>query len=480
MELNNVVTQKLVVQPVFVSLVHLNVFMGPCRYGAGEQLSYAYEKKASEKTLQFFNDDIAKYIDNRYVEILETKYLEWHEDFAVKEELVQDVLEHNDKVDVYLISGTRLISYVSTILAKASGKPLAFCPLSNSKYSRLGGIDASAHLFALDENYEVYNALSYEELNQTFRVLNVRKALRNMRILYGLRNNVLSFGCVSSFINLSDITKRFGTTILNYNALEFFKALDQMSDEDKATAQAIADELVKNAHGMHMPAENVVNDVQFYVVAKNTMKFFDCNAFTLPCFEMCATQELNKRHFTFCLANSLLKDEGVPAACAADVGSVLTLAILMNLAKKAPHMGNCMVRLEDKEHHSMRILHDVPCQYMKGYDQAPLPIDYASFTMGSWGTTMRYDFAQDAGETITMINLSPNMDKIMIAKGTITGCDDFVTPECKIAVVFDVADSRDFHRKEASFGHHFAWVYGDYVDDLKAFGEMMGLEVVLA
>ena len=47
---------------------------------------------------------------------------------------------------------------------------------------------------------------------------------------------------------------------------------------------------------------------------------------------------------------------------------------------------------------------------------------------------MRYDFSKDNGETLTMINMSPDMKKIMVAKGTINGCDDYLTPECKHAV----------------------------------------------
>lgn len=476
---NSIVTKKLTVQPIFVSLVHLNVFMGPCRYGYGEELTYDYEMKQSLKTYDLFKKDMEQYIDHGYVELLEPKFLEWHEDFAVKEEILQNAIAEDAKTDMYLISGTRLISYVSTIIAKRTGKPLAFCPLSNSKYSRLGGIDAAAHLFASGD-YEVFNALSYEELNQIFRAMKTRKVLKDMKILYGLRNNILSFGCVSSFVDIEDVTRRFGTEILNYNGLEFFKVLDSLSDEEKAQAQALADGLVADANGVHLPAETIVNDTQFYVSAKKIMDFYDCNAFTLPCFEMCATQELNKRHLTFCLTHSLMKDNGIPSACASDIGSVITIAILMSIARKAPHMGNLMVRLEDETHHSLRILHDVCSKYMKGYDEEPLPIDYVSFTKGNWGTTMRYDFAKDAGDKVTLINLSPGMDKMMIVRGTITGCDDFLTPECKHALVFDVADNRDFHKKEAAFGHHFAWVYGDYEEDLKLFAEMLGIEVVTA
>ena len=82
---------------------------------------------------------------------------------------------------------------------------------------------------------------------------------------------------------------------------------------------------------------------------------------------------------------------------------------------------------------------------MKGYEEPDLPIDYVSFTQGKWGTTMRYDFSKDNGEKITMINLSPRMDKMMIATGTINGCDDFLREECRLAVDFTVKDARDFH-----------------------------------
>lgn len=475
----SVVNQKLVVQPVFISLMHKHEFMGPCRYGSGHELSYEYDHDMAMKDLAQFNDDMEKYVDHRLVEIKETKFIEWHEDFAVPEKAVNEAIADNFSVDCYLISGTRLISYVSTILAKRTNKPLLFVPLSNGFQSRLGGIDASAHMMALGFK-EMYNALSFDDLNRMLRLLRTRKALAKTKLLFAMRNNVISFGCVSSFISLQDITDRFGMEILNYNGLEFFNALDNFSDEDEKKAQEIAEALVRDANGMHMPAENVVNDVRFYIAVNNALDQFECNAFTIPCFEMCATRQLNKRHLTFCLSNSLLKDDGIPAACAADVGSVVSLDILMNLTRKSPHMGNCMVMLKDIEKNQMRILHDVCTKQMKGYDEPPLPIDYVSFTKGNWGTTMRYDFAQDAGDTITLINLSPRMDKMMIAKGTINGCDDFLTQECRHAVEFTVKDARDFHYKQAEFGQHYVWVYGDYERDLVDFCKMMEMEPVLA
>lgn len=450
MRKNSVLNDKLVVQPVFISLQHKHVFMGPCRYGIGEELTYDYDHEMAQKDLEYFEKDMNDYLDLGEVELLDTKFIEWHEDFAVPEDQLNAAIAENEKVDAYLISGTRLISYVSTIIGKRTNKPLVWVPLSKSIQSRLGGIDASAHMHALGY-HEMYNALDFDELNRMFRIMRVRKALKNTKIMYALRNNVLSFGCVSSFINLQDVTDRFGTEIVNYNGREFFNMMDEFTEEDNEQAKKYAEELVREANAVHMPAENIVNDCKFYLAVNKVLDQYDCNAFTIPCFEMCATRELNKRHLTFCLTNSLLKDDGIPAACAADIGSVISLDIMMNIARKSPHMGNCMVMVKDIENNTMRILHDVATRCMKGYDN-PDKVDYVSFTKGNWGATMRYDFAKDAGETITMINISPKMDKIMIAKGEITGCDDFLTQECKHAVVFKVKDARDFHAKQEYFG----------------------------
>jgi hypothetical protein len=39
---------------------------------------------------------------------------------------------------------------------------------------------------------------------------------------------------------------------------------------------------------------------------------------------------------------------------------------------------------------------------------------------------------------------------------------------------------KDFFRKELDFGHHYAWVYGDYVDNLRDLAEVLEMELVTA
>lgn len=54
MRKNSVLNDKLVVQPVFISLQHKHVFMGPCRYGIGEELTYDYDHEMAQKDLEYF------------------------------------------------------------------------------------------------------------------------------------------------------------------------------------------------------------------------------------------------------------------------------------------------------------------------------------------------------------------------------------------------------------------------------------------
>ena len=52
MRKNSVLNDKLVVQPVFISLQHKHVFMGPCRYGIGEELTYDYKFPFEEEKIK--------------------------------------------------------------------------------------------------------------------------------------------------------------------------------------------------------------------------------------------------------------------------------------------------------------------------------------------------------------------------------------------------------------------------------------------
>lgn len=467
---------KINIKPILFTLNHINAYKGPCRYGQGYALTYEYDVESAKREFDYFTNEMLPMLDKNKVNLLEPIMLEWHEDFVLREELFEKALAQDSETDYYLIYGLRLSQYFVVELAKRTDKAITLFP-NTGAISKCDHVEMSAPLLAMGRK-EVYPCLDMEDLYKAIDVIRTKKMLASLKVLFPLQIGTHSPGGQSFFLSLEDISDRFGLQFVNPNAFDVFKTIDSLSDEERAAARKVAETLVSEAKGVHLPAENTVKDAEFYVAVKKMMENRECNAFTIPCFEICATMELQRRGLTFCLTHSLLTDEGVPSACAGDVCSIVTKCILMSIAGKAPYMGNTMVM--DRKANQLRLLHDVPCRKMKGYDQPDLPVELVSFTMDNWGTTLRYDFTKDIGETVTLINISPDMKKMMIVKGEINGCDDYLTPECKLAVRFKVEDAEKFIKGQKYVGHHFSLVYGDYTDSLEALAEAYGMDILKA
>lgn len=475
-EIKSLLSEKVVIKPILWTMYHLHAYQGPCRYGQGYALTTEADMETGNREFLRFQERIREGLDADKIEIREPKLLHWNEDFIIHDNVWEESLEDDQDVDLYLVCGLRIAGYFTVELAKRTKKAIAFIP-NESAHSKCDQVDMSAHLLALGRK-EVYSCIDMSDVAKAVDILRVKKFMKKMKIFFPLKSAQLTYGCQSSYLTLDHVKERFGVDFSFINAQEVFDVIDQLNDEERAECAALADQLVASAKGVHMPAEYVKNDMEFYAAIKKLMALHECNAFTIPCFEVCATRELNKRQFTFCLAKSLLKEEGIPAACAGDVCSVLTTGILMAVANAAPYMGNTMVW--DRENNECRILHDVPTRYMKGFDQEALPVELVSFAMDGWGTTLRYDFSRDIGEKVTLINMSPDMKKIMIVTGEISGCDNYLTPECKLAMRFKVADANHFHQCQQWVGHHFSMVYGDYAQQVAELAEDYGMEVLRA
>lgn len=461
------------VKPIAFSLYHRNAYQGPCRYGEGYALTYEYDEEVGRRQLADFREQLCEAVDLEKVELLEPIMLHWCEDFVLSEELFTEALKDDENVDFYLLYTLRISNLFSVKLAERTQKPIGF--ISNSKgISRVGDVDPAARLHAMGR--ECYSFLCYQDVMPVLDALRVKKALAQTKILYPLKGNALSAGCQSSFMTLEGVCHTFGVEFHHLDAMQVLDMLDTMSEEEQRSAEQRANSIVAEAITTHMPIENTVGDVRFYTVIRKLLDQYGCNAFTIPCFEVCATRELMRRKTTFCLTHSLLKDEGIPSACASDVGSLIAIEIMMNLSKMAPYMGNTMVM--DRDKNLVRTLHDVPSRHMKGYNTA-LPVELVSFTLGNWGTTMRYNFDLDKGQTVTAMGMSPDFKKMMIVTGTVDGCDNYLVPECKLAMRYTVADARKFYRFQQFVGHHLVVVYGDFREQLIEVAAQYGMETMI-
>ena len=172
----------------------------------------------------------------------------------------------------------------------------------------------------------------------------------------------------------------------------------------------------------------------------------------------------------------MLKNEGYPAACEGDLSALLATILLMYHSKKSTYMGN--PSMESKEGNILAIQHDAVSLKMKGLDKPDLPYEIRHFTQGGWGAVLRYDFAKDRGQEVTLARFNPTATKLLLARGEIVAGVGFDGGGCELGLHIKVPNVAELIHKQADFGHHMAMVYGDYAQQIKKLADLMKFEVV--
>ncbi len=466
--MNEALNLKVKVKPVLPLLVHSGVYEGPCRVGDEKSLNPEFERSRAEEELKKFCKTLKSKL-TKEAELLDPTIIEWGEDWVIPREELKKLDSISNRVDLFLIARSGLTQYPSIEIARRYRKPVAML-------GQVASVDISAYLRA--RGMEGYAFIDFDELNHFISLLRVRKSLRQTRILIVSDGGMLPVGVVSSVWNMEDVKSRFGIDYKCVPSNEVFEEMDKVlqSKSEQKKAEEITDRLVKKADRIHMEKKYILQSVNFYLAVKNLMRRYGCNSFVIPCFELCVKRIPAERKVTFCLAHSLLKDEGFPSACEGDINVLLAMTLLMYLSRKSAFMGNSYM-LDEKEN-IIALHHDVPGLKMKGLEESDLPYEIRNFTVGGWGATLRYDFSKDKGETVTLARFNPTATKLLVTKGKIVGCGGFDMVGCSLRAEIRVPDAVRLFHKEMDFGHHLAMVYGDYTEDLRDLGKIVGFEVI--
>jgi len=457
------------VKPVFAQLIHSGAYEGPCRVGKKEDLTPEAERERGRNEFQASVRDLKANLSDD-VRVLEPVSMEWKDDFVVSECELARLQPDVQEADLVLGLPSGLGQYPAIRIAHRYGRPVG-------TMGWVASIDTTAYLRSRD--MEGYSFLDYEHLNQVLSLLRARKAFRQTRFLVATEgNSMVPTGVVSSIWDLEGLKARYGIDYACVPARDIIRGMEDLTKAEMEQVDGIATRLVKNAQATHMSTDDVARSVRFYMATKRALDRYECNAFVIPCFEVCARQILEEQRVTFCLTHSLLKDEGIPSACEADCNVLMAISLLMYLSNKSAYMGNSYS--VSREENMLAVHHDVPGLKMKGLDGPDLPYEIRNFAVGGWGATIRYDFAQDMGAPVTLARYDPTGTRVLVVGGRIAGGGGFDRVGCSLSVYVKVRDIVDLYHKEMDFGHHLAMVYGDYVDQVKQLGAVMGFEVVEA
>ena len=506
---------RLNVKPIFLTLYHEYVFEGPCRFGEGIQLEKEFDLHMAAEKFKGWYAQLQAAMPENVVNLLEPVKVERDENFLTKDEMIDKLAEGSEEVDLYFIGYASRPYDLALEFAQRVGKPCAITQAC------CASAITSAEFLA--RGLEFYSFEDWEDATEYMTVLRALKVMKDSNILAATRmTSTVSVSAPDSIIDPEKITERFGTRIRYVSAHELLdqisyddpmenyctpgrKGLNLTAEDEKIIAKAPA-ERIGGAEECEMTREMVKKSVEANYGIQKFLDAYECNCFTAPCPDLCATRRLNQKQFTMCLNHSLNNEQGIPSACEYDLGAVVSKLMLQAIGRRPSYMGNCFtspvrhgVRAQlpkalffTPEHVDQKMeelgdipnvvltFHSVPNRRWESFDEDFRPYAIRSFARSGFGATLRYKFEEDAGQTITMCRVDPNVEKLFVAKGKIITSMGYDQTNCSMGVFFQVKDSKDFFKKQAAIGNHMPLIYGDFEEQVIELGELLGLEIVQA
>jgi len=499
---------RLKVLPIGSNMEHLYYYEGPCRFGKGDALKPGYDRLANAQAAKEFYNNVTKWVPSG-CDVLNIELINGNDTWKVSEEQWERLAKSIAEADVIAALPRIGTDQLFMEMIERFNKPVVYSPT---------GICAIAETAALrskpEKSYQLYPTWSWENFTVRLAALRAAKIIKNTTFLLATRfGSTTSFSSVDSFNNYDLITSRLGAHFRFINAHELLDQMDPMpeggnhttpgrdtlniTEDDMKEIEALADELLGGAKEVEVSRKHMINSLKAYQTVKKLMDFYDCNAFSAPCPDICSTRRLNQMQFTFCLTHSLLTEQGIPSACEFDVSCAMSEQALIAVSGMNPYMGNAYpVRVENGKISILHvsdedvaelnkdpknlysIQHSVPHRRMKDPNKnAEYSIRHFAQDQ-EFGAIFRYDWKQDIGQVVTTCRFSPDGGKLFIGRGTIVGGGGYKDQGCSGPVIIRVRDHEDFFEKQCNVGMHLPIVYGDVTEELKSLADVLGIEAI--
>lgn len=505
---------RLNVLPIYFGLQHKAVYEGPCRGGVGDELKPEFDAMMNSVGFEQFKGLVDEKLSDELFNNLKPLKFCRTDEWELPEEWFDQIQDSMNETDVIFIKPCIGHDGIVQEILKRFGKPVVITPETVYPCS---GLALSAAIEGMNKDYIFGAFISWEETIQFMRALRAKKVVANFHLLGAARmdsrQSMSAVDCIADqtyaseklgmqfrFVNIHELMDQMTPAVEGGNPTTPGRITDDLTEEDIAEAERLADELIAGADEVQIKREYLVSELCAYLTVKKTMARWDCNGFTMPCPDSCSTRRLDQNSFTPCFIHSLLQREGIPSACEYDTSTALTEQALIGMTGQHPYNGNLFsifrtdgewppaAGLAEKdiplvienEEHTLSIHHSVPHNFFvdpkKGDNYC-----IRTFTMDrQFGPAMRYDFGKLKGDTVTLCRIAPDLNHMFIERAIILCNDGYERTSCNGGFVFTVEDRKKFWNAAKRAGNHICAVYGDYVEDMEVLAEMLDMEVIRA
>ncbi len=461
---------KLRIKPVMTNMIHTGVWEGPCRFNV---VTVDQETENVKRWYENWTKSLQKgdFPFGPGADVLDPSLITFNEDFTLPAAALADLERDARSADVLFIAPDGS-SNAAFDLVHRFRKPGILYGLNCRT------VDVAA--YARSQGDEILIAQDKEELRRTIDLLRIRKHFRETRVLFPTNRGFPSVASLTGITSLPDLETSQGVKVTMVPLKALSEAMESTLADRAARerADAEAGELMRNAAQSYLSRDYVARSLLFKRAVMNLMDLHGCNAFTVECFEFCASRLPQNWKITPCLVHTLFKDQGIASSCEGDMGALLAMRLLMSVSEKSSHLGNMFLR----ERKIVEVNHSAPGIRMNGFDEPGMQYKLGRFVQSGWGTKAVVDFMQNSEKRVTVARMHPNAKQLLLMKGKLVASGGWAKDElgCSVQAFIQPAESGNgeaFVRRQAEYGNHLVWVYGDYTEPLKALGPLMGMEV---
>ena len=353
-----------------------------------------------------------------------------------------------------------------------TGRPVAVYsqPFSGHDWMYVPRLQKKGHRLILAPSRD------FTEIVRLVALLRVPARMKQSKILL-----VGNPGCAAGTTAAKDfkqVRAKMGPEVIQITPAEFVKvhkSIDVKAAEKEAQSYWIAParEIVEPSRA------EIVKSCKTYLAMKKIMLEHGAQAITVKCLGGIPIQTLGYP----CLGFSKLLDEGVVAACEADMDSTLTMLMFLYAFGLPGFISDPLI---DTAKNAVIHAHCVAPTKMQGPASARLPFSIRTHRDDNRGASLEVFMNRDIGKKVTWAKVA-NLDTILVTTGTIAEVWDFDDRGCRTQVVTEVENARELFDKwgagvlpdDMMALLHRVLFYGDLTDNIRDMAHLMGLKTLI-